>query len=379
ALKPRDLAYQVVKYRQRNGWSHTDLLRLAHPAPTDETHGAIYQWITRRDESAWATADEQPTDNALAFVWAFERVQKVDHVKQVIKLIEDFDLPREALPTEWLKDAQVWEALLEKMPLTAMIRNLGVMAQVGLLKPFSQAESTIVKRLRDANLLKKARIHPIAVLSALRVYGQGKGVRGSGEWTPTQKTIDALDEAFYLAFGAVEPSNKRVMLALDVSGSMGASWVAGVPGLTPRDATAALALVTARTEPNYMITAFSTQMIPLNISAKMRLNDAIATVSGLPFAGTDCALPMLYALENKLKVDQFVVLTDSETWHGGIHPVQALQQYRRETGIQARLVVVGMVANKFTIADPNDRGMLDVVGMDTATPQLISDFAKGVI
>ncbi|MBI1256221.1 MAG: TROVE domain-containing protein [Chloroflexi bacterium] len=379
ALKPRDLAYQVVKYRQRNGWSHTDLLRLAHPSPTDETRGAIYQWITKRDQAAWATADEQPTDSALAFIWAFERAQQAQHFKHIVRLIEDFDLPREALPTEWLKDARVWEALLEKMPLTAMIRNLGVMAQNGLLMPFSQAESTIVKRLRNADLLKRARIHPIAVLSALRVYAGGKGVRGSGSWTPTQKTIDALDDAFYLAFGTVEPSNKRTMLALDVSGSMGMGNISGVPGLTPRDATAALALVTARTEPNYLITGFSTQMIRLNISAKMRLNDAIRTVSGLPFAGTDCALPMLYALENQLKVDQFVVMTDSETWFGKVHPVQALQHYRRETGIPAQLVVVGMVANRFTIADPNDRGMLDVVGMDTATPQLISDFARGTI
>lgn len=379
ALKPRDLAYQVVKYRQRNGWSHTDLLRLAHPSPNDDTRGAIYQWITRRGEAAWATADEQPTDNALAYIWAFERAQKVEHFKHIIKLIEDFDLPREAIPTEWLKDARVWEALLEKMPLTAMIRNLGVMTQNGLIKPFSQPESMIVKRLRNADLLKRARIHPIAVLSALRVYGRGRGMRGSGEWTPTRKILDALDDAFYLAFGSVEPSNQRIMLALDVSGSMSMGQIAGVPGLTPRDASAALALVTARTEPNYLITAFSTQMIPLDISAKMRLEDAIKAVSVLPFGGTDCALPMLYALEHKLKIDQFVVLTDSETWAGAVHPRQALQQYRRETGIPAQLVVVAMVANEFTIADPNDRGMLDVVGMDTATPQLISDFARGAI
>ncbi len=265
------------------------------------------------------------------------------------------------------------------MPLTAMIRNLGVMSKIGLLKPFTQAESTVITRLRNHDLLKRARVHPIALLSALRVYAAGKGVRGSGEWTPTPKVIDALDEAFYLAFDAVEPANKRILLALDVSGSMGMGQIAGVPGLTPRDASAALALVTARTEPNYAMTAFSTQMIPLNISAKMRLDDAIKTVSGLPFGGTDCAQPMLYALANKLAVDTFVVLTDSETWHGNIHPTQALQQYRAETGIAAQLVVVAMLANRFSIADPNDRGMLDVVGMDTATPQLISDFARGEV
>ena len=31
------------------------------------------------------------------------------------------------------------------------------------------------------------------------------------------------------------------------------------------------------------------------------------------------------------------------------------------------------------IADPKDAGMLDVVGFDTATPQVMTDFAKGMI
>ena len=38
-----------------------------------------------------------------------------------------------------------------------------------------------------------------------------------------------------------------------------------------------------------------------------------------------------------------------------------------------------MLADEFSIADPNDPGMLDVVGFDTATPQLVSDFARGAL
>ncbi|MGE3804403.1 MAG: hypothetical protein AB7K24_07005 [Gemmataceae bacterium] len=71
-----------------------------------------------------------------------------------------------------------------------------------------------------------------------------------------------------------------------------------------------------------------------------------------------------------------MVLTDSETWAGNIHPCQALEQYRQKMGIAAKLIVVGMVSNGFTIADPNDAGMLDVVGFDLATPQLLADFVK---
>jgi 60 kDa SS-A/Ro ribonucleoprotein len=36
-----------------------------------------------------------------------------------------------------------------------------------------------------------------------------------------------------------------------------------------------------------------------------------------------------------------------------------------------------MVSNDFTIADPDDAGMLDVVGFDTATPQILADFVAG--
>jgi len=87
----------------------------------------------------------------------------------------------------------------------------------------------------------------------------------------------------------------------------------------------------------------------------------------------------VWALENKVAADAFVIYTDSETWAGAIHPAQALRQYRERTGIPARLVVVGMVANDFSIADPSDAGMLDVVGFDTAAPELIASFVRGEI
>lgn len=94
------------------------------------------------------------------------------------------------------------------------------------------------------------------MLAALRTYGAGRGARGRGEWEPVRELLDALDGAFYAAFENVEPTGQRLLLALDVSGSMVAGQVAGVPGLTPRDASAALALVTAATESRYEVVGF---------------------------------------------------------------------------------------------------------------------------
>lgn len=102
-------------------------------------------------------------------------------------------------------------------------------------------------------------------------------------------------------------------------------------------------------------------------------------ISGLPFGGTDYALPMLWATGNKVEADTFVVYTDNETWAGNVHPNQALREYRDWSEIDARLVVVGLTATHFTIADPADPGMLDIAGFDSALPALLTDFSARAI
>jgi len=106
-----------------------------------------------------------------------------------------------------------------------------------------------------------------------------------------------------------------------------------------------------------------------------RLDHVLKRIGRLRFGGTDCAVPMREALKHEWPVDVFVVYTDNETWAGKVHPAQALQQYRARMGIPAKLVVVAMASNGFSIANPEDAGMLDVVGFDAATPALIADFA----
>lgn len=398
AGKPVDaIAYQAVKYRQRDGVTHRDLLRLAHPAqrvsggnPTlavSPEHARLFEWIVRGGETAGLPR----------VVEGFVRAQSTSTHHETAELVREYGLPREALQTGHLKTAEVWEALLEDMPMTALIRNLATMTRVGVLKHGSAGTAKVVAQLGDAERIRRARVHPIAVLAALRTYAAGRGARGSYTWNPVREVVDALDAAFYAAFGNVEAAGKRLLLALDVSGSMTGGWVAGIPELTPRDASAALALVTAATEPMYEIVGFCAGrrgwksgtkqqygfaeqgLAPLTVSPRQRLDDVVKTVSDLPFGATDCALPMLYAQAQEREVDAFVIYTDSETWWGDIHPAQALRDYRQASGIDARLIVVGMVANSFSIADPADPGMLDVVGFDTATPQLVSDFAGAAL
>jgi 60 kDa SS-A/Ro ribonucleoprotein len=252
-----NLAHQAVKYQQRDGWAHSDLLRLAHPKAPSAQHEAVFRWMLSGRSSASHGADslgEREVKRKVRgeervvkygavgalpkFIEAFERVKRTTNVIEVVKLIDEFNLPREAIPTQWLNEVAVWEALVARMPMTAMIRNLGKMTSLGLLAPFSDAKRLIVGKLRDEAALKRARIHPLAVLVAQKIYAQGHGDKGALKWSPVAAVINALDEAFYATFQNVEPCGKPVLLALDVSGSMACSMIAG-SCISAREASAA--------------------------------------------------------------------------------------------------------------------------------------------
>jgi 60 kDa SS-A/Ro ribonucleoprotein len=320
-----------------------------------------------------------------SLIGAFEEVKALTdpnaaNIKRIVKLIEEYDLPREALPTEVLNDVKVWDALLRKMPMTAMIRNLGKMSSIGLLKTnLSDEVKHVVANLTNPNALKKARVHPISLLVALKTYEKGHGDKGSLAWKPVSHIVDALNDAFYMAFDHVEPTGQNWMLALDVSGSM-ASAVAGKTSLTAAEAVAAMAMVTARVEPNYEIVGFAQTIKDLKISRQDRLDAVLRKTSHQNFGSTDCAAAVLHALNNDIRVDTFVIYTDNETWAGRDgHPVQVLRRYRKETGIAAKMIVVATTATEVSIADPSDAGMLDVAGFDPTVPQVMAEFSKGTM
>lgn len=365
------LAYDLVKYQQRGGWSHRDMLRLSHPrALASEHHGErarIFDWVCGRKEELGGTG--------YSLLRAYDYLKANPTVEVAVDAINTLGLPREGIPTELLNDKDVWRALLGEMPMTALIRNLGKMTAIGVLEPMNDETKAVVASLGNENKIRRSRLHPLTILIALKTYAQGHGDKGSLHWTPVQTIVDALDKAFYLAFQNVVPTGKRIMIALDVSGSM--TQRLADSSITAAEGAAAIALVTAATEPNHMIMAFDQGIRQLEISPRMRLDDVLAKTRNVNGGGTDCALPWKEALKHGWALDAVVSITDNETWAGERHPCEAVKNYRAVTGIPARNIVIGMTSTGFTVNDPTDPLGLDVVGFDTAVPALISDFIRG--
>jgi len=412
------LAYQVCKYPSRSvaghKWSHADLLRMARitrpsenkkssrngPALTipSEDHATVFDYalhgtctveqVVQREKEVKIPNKAKKTlgltedrlealkDSRLKYIWGHEHCKNAISDSAVVSLIEDFDLTRESVPSQFRNNIKVQKALLPKMPMTALIRNLGSMTASGLLKSLGDETSLVIDKITSGENLKKARIHPMTLMLALKTYSKGQGMRTS--WKPVPAIKDALEDAFYEAFNYVESTGKKFLYGIDVSGSMGGfGWGNSDVLMTPREAAAVVAMTCARTEKNYEMMAFSNGFVPLNITAKDSLDTVLRRTSGLPFDWTYCSVPILHAIKKGLDVDVFVILTDNETNGGDIHPFEALKEYRRKYNKDAKLAVLAFSANKFSIADPSDAGMMDIAGLDSNVPKVLSEFASG--
>jgi len=309
--------------------------------------------------------------------------EKKDATTAVAIMEQNKKIQREHLPTELMNTPQIWDALLSGMGMTALIRNLGKLSQVGVASSRSQ---DIIKMLTEAKSVKDSKVHPLQVLVGMKTYSQGKGDLGSMTWPVNSYITTALSTTFRQSFGNITPTGKRYMIGLDVSGSMGMCVCAGAKNITPREGSVAMAMMTLHAEgaQNVHVYGFSSTFYNFNgkIRPEMTIQDAIKATD-VPFGATDCALPMTEALKmytyNGIVFDVFCVYTDNETYAPNMHPQVALEQYRKATGVDAKLIVVGMTANQLTIADPNDKNTLNLAGFDTSTPELISMFVRGQI
>lgn len=172
--------------------------------------------------------EKEETSDALKFLHAAIILKYTSAVYQentVAQLIHEYGLVREhVVNTQLLNSEIVWKALLENMPMTALIRNLPKLSQFTFMSHGEYLDK-VVANIQDAKRLKEARIHPLSVLLALTTYKKGSGIKGKHVWSVKQDIVKALEKAFLLCFQNVEPTGKRFCLAYDVSGMNFLTWL----------------------------------------------------------------------------------------------------------------------------------------------------------
>jgi 60 kDa SS-A/Ro ribonucleoprotein len=303
--------------------------------------------------------------------------------REAIDVVTERRVPWEFLPSQFLASAQVWEALASTVGMTALLRNLARMTRLGTIAPFAAVNAEVVRRLTDTEALKNGRIHPMDVFLALRVYNSGRSRPNPREapstWQPVGEISDALEDAYDKSFGYTEPSGRRLVVAVDSSGSMAGGWhrvtLGGSPLGSPYEIGCALAAQVKRIEgENAHVIEVDTVVHRSRITARTNLREIASWCpSG---GGTDLSVPLIWARRHRVRADGFLLLTDNETWAGRQHPFQALHSYRARYNSGARVVVAAMTAVGHTIGEPGDPGVLNMAGMDASLPQVVTGFIR---
>jgi 60 kDa SS-A/Ro ribonucleoprotein len=370
----KGLAYQLLKYQQRQGFTHRDALRLFHLKPPTDEHNQLFKWVVK----GWEDLPNEIPNQALAQIWWYEWLKR--NPEQTHKAIAEGHLTHEMAAPVGKMDQQAWQLLFNEMPIGAMLRNLGSLTEIGVLRADQPQNLDRVEQvLNSATYLRKGRIHPIDALKALKTYQSGGSIgRSKKNWTPVPRIVDILEKTVELSFDVQESTGKVFMHAVDVSGSMSGGVVESV-GLSCCEIATTMALVTAKAEKNYCIRGFATDFRDLHITAKDSFSSALAKASNQNFGGTDASVAYDWMIKNAFKADIVCFWTDSESWAGRRHPSQALAEYRSKVNPNIKAVYVTLAPYQLTLVDPKDPLSWDMGGFDPGIPRLIQMLATGEI
>jgi 60 kDa SS-A/Ro ribonucleoprotein len=368
------LAYQLLKYQQRHGFSNRDALRLFHAKPPTEDRDLLFDWVI----NGWEKLPSHPPNEALNQIWWYEWLKRnPEHTQTAIvkgRLTHEMAAPVGKM------DLGAWQLLFEDMPIGALLRNLGSLTEIGVLayaKKSNKNINRVASILNSKERLRKGRIHPIDVLKALKTYRSGGSLgKSSKTWTPVPRIVDILETALEMSFDAIEPTGKVFMHAVDISGSMSYYSVSSI-NLTCCEIATTMALASAKAEKNYAIRGFSTNFIDLNINRSDSFSSAMQKASDLNFGNTDASSAFRWMIKNNFYADVICLWTDCESWAGSQHPTQSLAAYRQKVNPDAKAIYISLVPNNISLVDPQDPHSWDIAGFDPSTPRLIQSIASG--
>ena len=384
---PKKLAYLVTKYKRRCGFSHRDIIRLAHIRTRNKSIKIILQYVLGKSMEA---ADDEESRKVANFLHAVEQAKQCTSMLEEERLVELINIDRlplswEHIPTVFLRTSlNVWIALYQKMPMGAMIRNLGKLSQLGMHASNDFWVSIVENRLKDDIALARAKIHPLTLLIAYKQYNKGRGLKGKLVWQVNSRISNALKDAFDRNTKILLPLEKKCLIAISTGEDM-QKFICG-SSIKASEAAAAMALSTLEME-NVDVILFTNSITEASM-AQIDRNDNLSTIEdkifqiprevGKKYIRQDLATPFRWAAAEKHRYEAIIVFTDSLTSCGSIHPAEALKHYSQYMSVPNYcLVVVSMTSNKYTIAAPVDNNTLDVIGFDKHTPGIIMDFIEG--
>lgn len=218
--------------------------------------------------------------------------------------------------------AETWEKLIDsgKVGYMALLRNLA-----NIIKANPKNINKVYEKIQNPEAVRKSKQLPFRYLSAYRTI---QPIAGS-------QALDVLENAVDIAVENIPKIHGNTVIAVDVSGSM-TGKISAKSDIRCSEIALMLAFISNRICDNAYIYAFDTSLYTLSTSKRTGIiASAISTrVNG---GGTNMALPFELMIEEKIKADRIIILSDN-LCNSGIswytrQPVNVLaNKYRKQSG-----------------------------------------------
>lgn len=336
--------------------SLADIIKMVHPRPSTKSRNALYAYLLGK---------EYVKRDLPLLVRQYESFKAGDR-KTVPAL------PFMVLSSLPLTDEQ-WKQIAVDMPWNTLRMNLNTLARHNVFSD-SNITNMLASKLRNSTEVRKNSVFPYQIMAVFNNVDAG---------VPMELTL-ALQDAMEVATENVPSLNKKVVVAVDVSGSMGSAVTGNRPGSTSKvscvDVAALVAATVLRKNPNAEVLPFDTsvRIVRLNPRDSIMTNARQLAING---GGTACSVPLLDLNSRNVNADVVIYVSDNMSWadyynrYGGTGMANEWVKFKRRNP-KAKLVLIDIQPYANTqVSDSPD--VLNIGGFSDSVFEVIEAFVNG--
>ena len=341
--------------------SLADVIKMSHPRPSTKTREALYGYLVGRDHDP----------RMLPLV-----VQQFEAFKAG-EALEVPDVPFQMLTALPLSDAD-WRTIARRAPWQMTRMNLNTFARHKVFDEPGLPE-LIAARLRDPELIKKARVFPYQLMAAY----------ASADGGVPAVVREALQDAMEAATLNVPKVEGKVYVLPDISGSMHSPVTGYRKGSTTSvrciDVAALVAATILRKNAEAEVIPFESKAVEVRLNPRDSVMTNAEKLARLPAGGTNCSAPLRLLNKRGARGDLVVYVSDQESWvdapqygrFGGSRTETMFEWSRfRMRNHGARLVCIDLQPYGTTQAVERE-DILNVGGFSDRVFETLADFAAG--
>lgn len=346
-----------------NDPSLADVVKMVHPKPASASRNALFAYLIGKEHNK---------DDLPEIVQQYEKFKRNTNPGKVVAP----DVPFQMLTALPLTKGD-WERIARNASWQMTRMNLNTFARHGVFNN-KEMVKVIANRLRNAELIRKAKVFPYQLLTA---------------WNNVDQSVpadvrNALQDAMEIATQNVPGVDGKVYVFPDISGSMHSPVTGHRAGATTAtrciDVAALVAAAVMRRNPNTEVVPFSDHVVNCRLNSRDSVMTNAEKLAKLPSGGTNCSAPLAYLNKQNAKGDLIIYVSDNESWidtnraWAGKLATETMSQWNvfKKRNRQAKMICIDIQPYGTTQAKEST-DIINVGGFSDHVFQLIADVAHG--